>query len=59
MLGLVGGCISKKTGIGIILMAFAAVLQIVALIFLGFNWMVLVSIVLFVVGAIIGFVTPE
>ncbi len=56
ILGLVGGCISRKTGVGSLLMVLAAIIEIVCVIFLGFVWTLVIGLVLFAIGGIVGFV---
>lgn len=56
ILGLVGGCIARKTGVGLLLMIIAAIIEIICVIFLGFIWTLVVGAALFVIGGIVGFV---
>lgn len=59
IVGLVGGCVARKTGTGSLLMVIAAIVDIVCMIFLGLVWTILVSLILFLIGGIIGLVKHE
>lgn len=60
VLGLIGGCVARKTGIGSLLMLLAAIVDIVCLIFLGsIIWTIVIGIALFAVGGTVGLVTQE
>lgn len=57
--GLIGGCISRKNGFGSVLMLIAAAVEIVCTVFLGFIWSIVVGLVLFTIGGIIGLVKHD
>ena len=59
VVGLVGGCVARKSGTGSLLMVIAAIVDIVCMIFLGFVWTILVSLILFFIGGVIGVVKHE
>ncbi len=59
ILGLIGGCISRKTGLGSIIMILSAVISIICLVFLGAIWTIIVGIVLFAIGGVTGIIKRE
>lgn len=57
--GLVGGCMARKNGFGSLLMIIAAIVEIVCTVFLGFVWSIVVGLVLFTIGGIVGLVKHD
>ena len=59
IIGLIGGCIARVKGIGLGMMLLATVASIVGLVLVGFDILILVSVILFAVGGILGFLKHD